>query len=352
MNTTFHARTSILSIDDSKKFWRFLSKKRREYAFVEIIGVGGSSIEVEKDGLRSEDLESLDIPDECDNLFISSGSPYRSGLLLDDLEYFLIGGKRFPNPQYGWLSKIQLLIVPSDLSCPLLFEYSLNNTMDVFGRKYGFCNTIKIVYMDSMTSGFFNGGGEVVKPSNIELQKSIDNLWRRFELPVPGVDGFLEGSPPASFLKEAYFDPNACSWGWREFENMVRTAILESPVKTAWISSNANPGFLRSHPSMVEEARKLLSSVSEKGAYECYNVRYNTMTAMSWRDREKLRKRWKKPILHEVGKLVFKSGCEAELKILIQKEGYIFILEFGSMESVDEFSETDIYKAMDWEIAD
>lgn len=355
MNTTFDARTDPLSIDDAKKLWRDLSKSGREHAFEEMGCSGGADVEIKHDGLGKEDLDTLNLPESCYDFHIDTASypfcenGYRVEKLPDDIRAFFLGGPDYPVPDYGWVSDVRFLLVPKGLNVPISFSYSLDNTMKVYGRTYGLCHEVEAMCFPDDVKGFARDVLESPLPPDNRIREVLLDIWKRFGIPWETSEGnFEQRDTPIG--RTSYLDPDHFGWGWAEFENMIRTLAVESPVKTVLTSSTANPGGGYSPSSLKEDAEKLALMIGETCPYETYDIRYNAMMAMSWAKREKLRKKWKKPILHEVGMMTFKNGGEAEVKILIEKEGYVFVLEFSVIESVESFSKSKLFAKARWEI--
>lgn len=73
------------------------------------------------------------------------------------------------------------------------------------------------------------------------------------------------------------------------------------------------------------------------------------MRPETWPKREKRRKKWKDTILQEMGELSLENGSVAEVKIRIEKEGYIFILAFDDDEDgYMNFPDTKMFKKEEW----
>ena len=117
--------------------------------------------------------------------------------------------------------------------------------------------------------------------------------------------GFLEEQIFPSGSRTVCVDPESCLWGWEDFKAMLCDFAENSPNEKIYIDSRIIPGFMGSSRYITEECRSVMSDVLENAPYEKYDVRYNAIVSMSWKDREQLRKKWKKPILQEIGNLTF-----------------------------------------------
>jgi hypothetical protein len=99
-----------------------------------------------------------------------------------------------------------------------------------------------------------------------------------------------------------------------------------------------------------EDAQELLHRIAEKNSYSSYDVTYHVVGPQSWKDREKSRKKWKKPIHQELGTMTLEDGVSATVKLRIEKEGYVFTLDFEDVDGLAAFRETKLFQKTHWNL--
>lgn len=97
-----------------------------------------------------------------------------------------------------------------------------------------------------------------------------------------------------------------------------------------------------------EGGAEMNKKITEQMVYPAYEIRYSYLGPRDWKDREKSRKKRKKPIREQVGTLTLENGSVAEVCLVIEKEGYVFSLLFGSDEDVIKFSHSKLFQKTKW----
>lgn len=352
------ARSHVLPLPEARKIWKAIANPGSKCAFEEKGCKGGAVVESERKGITKNDLLELNVPENAFDLRLRTGQHelvVNTNELskLNHLDRCILADAGYPLPDYGWNSNIFVVMVPKGLNTPLRFEYHVNNALKAFGRKYDLCHIGAILYLPYTVEmfrrhvaehGIILDGSE---PSEDKVEEVIVTLFERFGFPTSADKGFLElAAYPTE--RSSHFDPSACHWGWEQFESMIRKIAAESPCPIATISSHVNPGYLISGRNIGNDVKKLAKHIADTSLYEKFDVTISALMSMSWNDREKLRKKWKQPILQEVGTLKFNGGGEAEVKIIIEKEGYVFHIEFESPDDIMAFEKTPIWKKAEW----
>ena len=245
---------------------------------------------------------------------------------------------------------MSFVVVPASLGYPLTFSYGIKNTMKLLGRDFDYCHEVAILANPATTSRFENELAKYQEPDHDKIKGEIAMLWNRFGMPVKGDRGFFEMLSPGSSNVSCLFDPGECQWGWRNYEKMVHVLAEETPIRNLMVSSFAIPGFKRSPETLTQDVRLLREHVVTNSCYERFDIRFNVMKGMSWRDREKRRKRLKEPELQELGTLRFCEGGGIAVKIVIQKDGYEFLLDFSDTESLEAFTGSKWFEMTKWSI--
>jgi hypothetical protein len=95
---------------------------------------------------------------------------------------------------------------------------------------------------------------------------------------------------------------------------------------TAWFEGQMH--------NVREDALSFLKQIAHLNDYPEYDITYHALGPRSWKDREKARKKWKKPIHEDLGTATLENGAVAKVGLGIEKEGYVFYLNF---ENDDDF---------------
>jgi hypothetical protein len=238
-------------------------------------------------------------------------------------------------------------MIPPNLRIPLCFKYEIGNTLRHLGRNFVNYHSVDISYFRPHAGPFPEQSPPFAIPDDESLEKAISDLWEDYGLPRCGSTGHLESRITPRSRAER-FDPDVSEWQWPEFEAFLQRVAEKSPIQWFVIRSRLNPGFMNGQTEVSENAPELLRAITGACPYEQFDLRYNAIVSMSWRDREKRRKKLKEPELQEVGQLVLNHTREALLKILIEPEGYQFILEFNGVDALETFTESTLYKKADW----
>lgn len=352
------ARSHILPLPEARKIWKAIANPGSKCAFEEKGCKGGAEVETRRIGLTKKELMELRV---SENMTVFRLETDDHELILDTqdlsntdiLKQCFLADVNYPIPNYGWHTRVVVLLITRGLSEPLTFSYEVNNTLKVFGRKFDWCHEVGMSFGFSYVQRF----GELIAEHGISMEgkepslqpagKVIEGLFQKYEIPNEGDKGFLE-SLISSTSRCCSFDPTAAAWGWNQFESMIQNIAAESLCPKAVVFSMANSGFLISGSNMSSDIEKLIKHVVDHSPYEKFDATLSETVSMSWSKREKLRKKWKQPILQEVGSLKFNSGGEAEVKIIIEKEGYVFHIELESPEDIMAFEKTPIWKKAEW----
>lgn len=352
------ARSQILPLPEARKIWKAIANPGVKFSFEEKGCKGGAEVETHRIGLTMKDLMELKVSNNTSSFRLGTT---RHELILDTqdlshtdiLNQCFLADVDYPIPNYGWVSKIIVHMVPRGLCWPLTFKYEVNNILKAFGRKYDLCHEVSI--FESLDNA--NRFGKLLADNGICMGvkepllrpagKIIEDLFQEHGLPKEGDKGFFEER--ISYTERSCkFDPTSAPWGWNQFQSMIRNISGQSLCPKSVIWSDVHPGFLFNGSNMSGDIEKLIKHVVDHSLYEKFDATFSETVSMSWSKREKLRKKWKQPILQEVGSLKFNGGGEAEVKIIIEKEGYVFHIEFESPENIMAFEKSPIWKKAEW----
>jgi hypothetical protein len=182
-------------------------------------------------------------------------------------------------------------------------------------------------------------------------ESNLMSLWRLISLPNEQALGFLEA---VHFEREHsyYFEIERFPQLNEIVRNVVQRIAVDSPIGRfyAWgmVTLGEQASFEGESFDVTETARELLKKITEQMLYPAYEIRYSYLGPRNWKDREKSRKKWKKPIREQVGTLTLENGSVAEVCLVIEKEGYVFSLNFGSDEDVIKFFHSKLFQKTKW----
>lgn len=97
-----------------------------------------------------------------------------------------------------------------------------------------------------------------------------------------------------------------------------------------------------------DDALSFLGRIAQADDLSVYDITYHSLGPRSWKDREKFRKKLKEPGHEQLGKLTLETGAVAEVGLGIEKEGYVFYLDFGNDDDLIKFYHSKLFQKTKW----
>jgi hypothetical protein len=342
------AFTDELSLPEAKKLLAFLQKPGKGGRWQDWSGEGGFETEVKGDGLKGEELAALELPS-----YVSSVSVWSEELrdingegLPEDL---FLGGDNWAVPDYDCNSVVRFDVMVPGLGYPLRIAHTKQTERRFFGRNFNACEGFII---ETSSKNFLSGQAALVFPEAEKVAEFLNVLRKRFSFPSKDSECVVDTIPVADGGFAYYLDSLKTNWLRNSFRLMVEELINESPAPEFKISANIRIGenltFHGQTRNVREDAQELLKRIGEHNAYSSYDLTYYVVGPQDWRGREKSRKKWKKPIHQELGTATLENGAVATAKLRIEKDGYVFTLDFENDEDFLRFPETKLFGKFKW----
>jgi hypothetical protein len=151
------------------------------------------------------------------------------------------------------------------------------------------------------------------------------------------------------------YDPERFTWPEANRRNMLTRMFQEAfggKEGKVQISGRAHLGVMNWFQGFItnvgNEARELLHRTLDLNTYKTYNISFLELGPETWNIREKRRKSWEKTVYQELGSATLENGVRVDLRLNIEKEGYIVYLDFPDDEDMIRFQETELYKLTEW----
>jgi hypothetical protein len=343
------AFTDELPLPEAKKLLAFLQKPGKNGRWRDWSGEGGFEIEVKRNGLRGEELSALELPAYISSISVSSENSQKLGVAGDLPDHLFLGGDDWRVPDYDCQSAARFDIQAGEFNYPLRICHTKQTEMRFYGRSFNACEGFMI---QASTKNSLTGQDSLALPTADTVNHFIDVLRGRFGFPSQDSDGILESSsiPKGGFVY--YLDPSKAEWLKHGFREMMEIMIGEAASSDFKITARINIGstlkFNGQTRNVREDAQELLQRIGEHNSYPTYDLTYYVVGPQDWRGREKSRKKWKKPIHQELGTAALENGAVATVKLRIEKEGYVFTLDFEREEDFGRFPGTKLFEKFKW----
>jgi hypothetical protein len=343
------AFTDELSLPEAKKLLTFLQKPSKGGLWRDWSGEGGFETEVKQDGVTREELAVLELPAYISSISVSSENTQKPGVVGDLPNHLFLGGDDWSVPDDDCISGVRFDIMIGELHYLLRICHTKQTEMRFYGRSFNACEGFMI---ETSAKNSLSGQSSLSLPEAERVDTFIDVLRRRFAFPSQDSDGILESSSISKGGFVYYLDPPKAKWLNQRFREMVQWMIAEVPSSEIKITADIDIGItLNFHGqtrNVREDAQELLKRIGEYNSYPSYDLTYYVVGPQDWRGREKSRKKWKKPIYQELGTATLENGAVATVKLRIEKEGYVFTLDFEKEEDFGLFPGTKLFEKFKW----
>ncbi len=345
MNDRLFLHSNTIPLPDAKKLLAAIQKPAKNGSWQDWSGEGGFITEVKLGPVCGPDVGRIDLPGFVVGLLVSvDESKIPSSDEIPDSMF--LGGNDWVIPDYDCTSLIRFEIVEPELAYPMWYSYQKITNMRFFGRDYNSCNKL-------IVGPCFKAQDHIL-PDRETVDSVIEKLKIRFDIPKMTDKGFLEASSRSKGGFDYNFDPERNTWLSENFRDMVEKQVEGAAPDRFSIVAHVNIGgvarFHGEQRNVREEAQELLRRISEKGGYSSYDVTYYWVGPQDWKDREKSRKKWTTTIHQELGTLTLEDGTYATVKLRIEKEGYVFTLDFEDVDALATFRGTKLFQKTHWNL--
>ena len=265
----------------------------------------------------------------------------------------LIGGDSFALPEYGDETKVYTTVVLRELDYPIRFSVSKSSGMRHYQRSFNECCGLSLSFptAEYMMEGLKYGG----LPEPPHALRVVEKLRMRFSLPMETSRGMVEKDTfmNASMGEFSFrFEPSCYGELKRCFLEMLGDLLADSPDENYLFKASLGFGaaacFEGETHNVSPVIRDLLPLVQDVNDYPAYNLTYYPCGPRNWRDREKSRKKLKSPGIEDLGTLTMENGVVATVSLRIEKEGYVFYLNFESDDDIINFYDTKLFQKTKW----
>jgi hypothetical protein len=345
MSDNLFVFTETLPLPDAKKLLGILQKPGKKGAWQDWSGEGGSDREVKLECVSESAIGKIILPNYINSIRVEVNEDQLSNSSAIPEAIFL-GGDDWVIPDYDCDSSVRFEIIQPKLAYPMLYSFSKLTNMRFF-RNYNVCDQFFIETSFASTQFPERPSAEAVEPV-------VNELKDRFRIPGTTDEGFLGELTMSSGGLCYDFEPMKNKWRSEKFRNMVETLVSEVTSDSfkmfVDIAIGSMMKFHGESRNVREDAQELLKRISEKNSYSSYDVTYHVVGPQDWKSRENSRKKWKKPIHQELGTATLEDGTTATVSLRIEKEGYVFTMDFENVDGLAAFRETKLFQKTHWNL--
>ncbi len=346
------AYTECLALPEAKKILASIKKAGKNGVWKDWSGAGGSKSECSIEGVDRSKLTELPLPEFCTYMSIYSGSVKRKKC--DAFDTTVLGGNTCVLPEFGMSTNISYCIFVKTLGAFVLISLVKESGMLYFGRMFNYCCEFNVKWATHNLKPDIEVPEDFrdKTPTALEIEAFFADLWRKYELPDGSSVGWLETRKFEGLELGYSIEVEHFGEIQQLVHRMAGDLISESPCEEYVVRSYA---FVQDHSESKDEiknvtglAKDLLRSVSEHNTYESYEVSYSYLTSRSWKDLEKARKKWKKPVVEQLGTATLETGAVAQVRVVTEKDGYVFYLDFENDDDLIKFYHSKLFKKAKW----
>lgn len=338
--------SDILALPVAKKVLTTMQRPPEGGSWQDWSGEGGFDNEVKLGAVSASSLGKVSLPAFVSSIYILVEENVIANPSAIPGSLFL-GGDDWMIPDYDCSSSVRFEIVEPSLAYPIRYSFSKLTDRRFYGRKFNSSHRFVIVPC-------FETDDFPTTPSTEKVESIINKLKKRFKILGKENEGFLEDLPVGGGGFSYDFDPQKNNWLCENFRMMAETLVGDTNSDTfgmfVQIGIGGTMKFHGESRNVREDAQELLRRISEKNGYSFYDITYHAVGPQEWKDREKSRKKWKKPIHQELGTLTLEDGTCATVKLRIEKEGYVFTLDFDDVDGLAAFRETKYFQKTHWNL--
>ncbi len=340
--------TKTLPLDQSKHLLTAIQKPGKQAQWIVGCGdSGGVMTEVEYNNIFLDELVKIKLPSYCSSIDILAkkivtAASLPTHLLMCGDEWSLWGG--------GGCRFVEIAYISKWMRLPVSIRFTHDNQGRYYGRDWN------LVSEFSMSAGWYAGyakylpdfDSEKWKVEDAEVISRLEGYQAQYGLKSEDMSCLLGVKKyPGSI--EYFLDPHYSYW--KEYEQKMRAICADDAEGDVIVVANEGVGGFstvsRGPRNILDEVKKVMG-FAINSEYQKFDLDYYTVKPESWVAREKRQRKWKKPILQELGVLNYKDGGEVAVKIIIEKEGYVFVLNFEDYDSYMRFPDTLLFKKFEW----
>ncbi len=129
---------------------------------------------------------------------------------------------------------------------------------------------------------------------------------------------------------------------------MVRDSMSDFYSVQAISNLGRSAWFQGEMHNLREDASDFLKKITHVNDYPDYDITYHALGPRSWKEREKSRKKWKQSIHEDLGTATLENGTVAKVSLCIEKEGYVFYLNFENDDDYIKFYHSKLFQKTKW----
>jgi hypothetical protein len=351
------AYTECLDLAETKKILEGLKKPGKMGLWSEWSGEGGSDIEIKLENIPRDQLSTLQLPAFCPCFSVDGNNVERCKS--ESVPMDVLGGNAWVPPEYGGDTDVRFWIVDPVLKWPVFVSLRKRTDWRFFGRSFS-----QSVGLWAYVSGA-DGNEPSARSARMSygppptldaIHKFFKNLTEVHALPNEHSSALLETRVGLATPTKPVFEHDFEIGMFEElrglFEQMVTKMIRNSMSEYYSVRAYSNIGrsawFEGEMHNAREDALVFLRQIEQANDYNFYDITYHSLGPRSWKDREKSRKKWKKPVVEQMGTATLETGAVAQVRVVTEKEGYVFHLDFESADDLIKFYHSKLFKKTKW----
>lgn len=351
------AHTDSLPLAEAKKLLSFLQKSGKNGTWTDWSGEGGTDVEFEKKSVPGDMLPSFRLPEYCPCFSVDVEVTERCKS--ESVRVEILGGNDWIPPKYGGRTDIRFWIVDPILKWPVFIALSRRSDWKYFGRPFN--ESVGIwIYVSGIEGNQPIARSPQMKygtPPEVDaIRKFFNDLTEVYSLPNEKSKGLLETrvhlSTDSEPVFEHHFEPGMFVELRELVHRMVAPMIQDSMSDFYSVHACSNLGssaWFQGEPHNVkEDALAFLKRIDQMNDFPFHDITYHSLGPRSWKDREKARKKWKKPIHEELGTTTLENGAVAKVGLGIEREGYVFYLNVDNDDDLIRFFKSKLFQKAHW----
>jgi len=375
-----HWYTETLTLAESKKLFNSLTRLRKLGQWTDFNGKGGVLTEITFENFSSDQVGKIRVPDYCP-CFTLKG--YKSTTLKKLPDVLHPCGEDWKLWKKGGRWGVGATFYSMSLQRPLRVGFRTDNEGGYYRSKIGeketteFClhwgdnigellpKNLKLegleyrwIQDEKGARGVFIPTGkplgdlEYRKADDMRVIKKISEMLIQYEVPQGNDTGVFEYNDLSESSITVTMEAGH-PWAIGNYSRIIRDLTQkEAKDGAVRMDTEASQGAFSTicvgPENVTAQIEDMIHRFLDYGSYDKIDGNYSILKPESWRTREKRRKKWKKSIFQELGSLEFKGAGKADVKVLIEKEGYVFTLDFETADGAFAFPDNPLFEKTEW----
>jgi len=344
--------TKTLPLTKAKQLLAAVKKPGKKGAWCDYGGEDGVLTEVDHEHLSFEQLKKIQLPEFC--CCIRASSQVTLNSVEDFPVSFDVFRKGSPLWQQGASNFVRVRYISRRFNSPVSVcfsqetesQYSRTNwdAACEFTMSWGTRGT-RMADREGLTSK------KDWPEKEQECTSEMNSFIQKYAIPQDGSEGVIIVQRYQESMRVIMNLQHP--WVADNHEYMIRELCKEDALGPIHLTTSFSLGAALTwvkggKQNIRNEALEIIELMQKREDSDDFSVLYSMLKPEDWRKRETRRKKWKEPILQELGNLTLENQTIAQVRILIEKDGYVFIIDFSDDDEAMLFPDTRLFKKVEW----